>query len=471
MDYSKNRRLRPGETLYRAGDRADNAYLILVGAVKIFGPTGILLGTLKQGDILGEYSFADKKIRSVTAINDNLETILKVIPGHVISAKINENQFVPKILHQVEERLRLMNRKIDFIAARLNALSTTVDNIEQSELLKLSKFLGIRNDLRGLSKNMKSLPDDAQQAFEGSGLVSSVAELDQEEFTFSNVSKSDESEEDTFENILRSSRLYEVDGHEAIEDNIQKNWENRSDLVRIDSFLSRAETTQTTFGMFINDAIETILIRLVKYSKTDNSVIFEISDEQNKVPFSQIENELFLFSVGISVTIFGTIDDRFIRINTKVLGKSTKYQDDNRDKRVMVVRVASPTTIQVHLGHEYRRFRLGDDTPPVNVKLFGNDRKIRTRASIIALDGFEVLTDKKPNVDIEVGYVSEAELNFQSINISLNTILENIVELTSKNLWKLTFSYKFNNHSDEDKSARLVAHIERAKIKVIKQDT
>lgn len=471
MDQNKNRRLSPGEILYRAGDRADNAYLILVGAVKIFGPTGILLGTLKQGDILGESSFANKKIRSVTVINDNLETILKVIPGHAISTKINENQFVPKILNQVEERLRLMNGKIDFIAARLNAFSKTVDDIEQSELLKLSKFLGIRNDLKGLSKNMKSLPDDAQQAFEGAVSLSSLEERNQEELTFSNVSKSDKLEEDTFENILRSSRLYEVDGHEAIEDNNQKNWEERTDSVRIDGFLSRAETTQTTFGMYLSDAIETVLIRLVKYSKADNSVIFEISDEQNKVPFSQIEDELFLFSIDSTVTIFGSIDDRFVRINTKVLGKSTKYQDDNRDKRVMVVRVESPTTIQVHLGHEYRRFRIGNDTPPVNVKLFSGNQKIRTKASIIALDGFEILTDKKPNVDIAIGYVSEAELSFQGLNISLNTILENIVELTSKNLWKLAFRYKFDNQSDEDKSAGLVANIERAKIKVAKQDS
>lgn len=471
--------LAPRKALYKAGDIANDAYLINSGSISIYSKRGVLLGTLNEGDIVGENSFGNNKIRSVSAINNDMEAKLTIIPGKIISAKLNENEFVAKALHQILGRLSRMNDKIDHISSELEKFGSAVDELTQNELLQLQKFLGIRKDLQNLSLDISLLrsastaDNNKQPSIEANsdGFFSDNTEQEfkQNDKVFENSKPVNLSNQDAYTNIA-TSRLQEVDGHLSLEDQNEENWEERSDETRINSFWLRAIATRTVFGMYYNNPAETILMTFIEYVPHENCLLCEVVGSDNGVSFSSIEEEIYCFPKEQPISVFGRIDDRFIKCKMTLKGHSSKHQKESGAKSVLVVKLELPSVVLVHLGREFRRFSITKGCPPVTVKLLSNKNKIRTKASIVALDGLEIIAKSLPHDQFQEGQKFKAEIECAGHVVQTTACVQNLRKNHADDSWEIQLQYEFGNAAEEAAAGRLTSLVERAKINQAKID-
>ena len=478
--------LAPRKALYKAGDIATDAYLITSGSISIYSERGVLLGTLNEGDIVGENSFGNNKIRSVSAINNDMEAKLTIIPGKIISAKLNENEFVAKALHQILGRLSKMNDKIDYISSELGKFGSAVDELTQNELLQLQKFLGIRKDLHNLSmdisllrsataadnNNQLSIEANSEDLFFGNTeqeFKQSDQDFKQNDKVFENSKPVNLSNQDAYTNIA-TSRLQEVDGHLSLKDQNEENWEERSDETRINSFWLRAIATRTVFGMYYHNPVETILMTFIEYVPHENCLLCEVVGSDNGVSFSSIEEEIFCFPKGHPISVFGRIDDRFIKCKMLLKGHSSKHQKEAGAKSVLVVKLELPSVVLVHLGREFRRFPITKGCPPVKVKLQSNENKIRTKASTVALDGLEIIAKSLPHDQFQEGQKFKAEIECAGHVLQTIACVQNLRKNRADDSWEVQLQYEFGNAAEEAAAGRLTSLVERAKINQAKID-
>ncbi|RYZ85460.1 MAG: cyclic nucleotide-binding domain-containing protein, partial [Proteobacteria bacterium] len=95
----KNKILKKGELLFKAGDSSDGMYVLRKGQIQIFldkGGNDIVLASVAAGGMIGEMSLFDKKPRSASArameetevtqiSNDDFNKIISQIPKWLVS--------------------------------------------------------------------------------------------------------------------------------------------------------------------------------------------------------------------------------------------------------------------------------------------------------------------------------------------------------------------------------------------------
>jgi len=106
----------PGEILMHEGDAGDEAYMIVRGRVQVFRATGgprVVLGVLKEGDIVGEMALIvnDTRSASVEALE---QTEVAVLNKQIFSQNLKKlPRFIEKIVQSLAARLIATNTKIN----------------------------------------------------------------------------------------------------------------------------------------------------------------------------------------------------------------------------------------------------------------------------------------------------------------------------------------------------------------------
>lgn len=104
------------EMLMKEGKTGDEAYLILSGKVQVFKERGgnkILLGTLSQGDIVGEMALISREPRSAS-VEALVKTEVAVLTKRLISQHLKKlPPFMEKIVSTITERLQTANTLIN----------------------------------------------------------------------------------------------------------------------------------------------------------------------------------------------------------------------------------------------------------------------------------------------------------------------------------------------------------------------
>ncbi|RKZ20683.1 hypothetical protein DRQ18_05845 [bacterium] len=190
--YSKKRRrkmaeigyekkLAPGEVLFREGDPGDEMYLIKKGEIKItkrIGDQEKVLAVLKEGDFFGEMAIIDGSPRSASAIAAT-ETELVIVDREAFLKQIRENPFIEYVLETLIKRLRETDEllKYMFIKNEERRIATYLLNTSRSgekiDVNKIGNILGIedskvkevisklvRNNLLSLEGNVVKVKDE-----------------------------------------------------------------------------------------------------------------------------------------------------------------------------------------------------------------------------------------------------------------------------------------------------------------------
>jgi CRP-like cAMP-binding protein len=103
----EERRLDPGQTLFRQGDPFDGAYLVVEGRLRVQataqGGGEVTLGELTRGDVLGEMQLLTGGARSASAVASEACRLLK-IPQQVFRTLASEH---PALLASLSNTISL----------------------------------------------------------------------------------------------------------------------------------------------------------------------------------------------------------------------------------------------------------------------------------------------------------------------------------------------------------------------------
>jgi CRP/FNR family cyclic AMP-dependent transcriptional regulator len=128
----KNKILKKGELLFKAGDGSDGMYVLRKGQIQIFldkGGSDIVLATVSAGGMIGEMSLFDKKPRSASAraieetdvtqiSNDDFNKIISQIPKWLVS-----------LMATLSSRLRDTNERLQDLEAKYKGNYNPLDEL------------------------------------------------------------------------------------------------------------------------------------------------------------------------------------------------------------------------------------------------------------------------------------------------------------------------------------------------------
>lgn len=157
----KNKILKKGELLFKAGDSSDGMYVLRRGHIQIFldkAGTDIVLTTVAAGGMIGEMSLFDKKPRSASAraleetevtqiSNDDFNKIIQQIPKWLVS-----------LMATLSSRLRDTNERLQDLESKYKG-----NNNPLEELLKTLQILILLYYKDGI-KEVKSWSLDHESA-------------------------------------------------------------------------------------------------------------------------------------------------------------------------------------------------------------------------------------------------------------------------------------------------------------------
>lgn len=102
------RNVAAGGLVFREGDRADGAYMVLDGQIRIYTTRNgheTTLATLKTGDFFGEMALFDGKPRSASAQAVRGAALLRYVGREEFDA-VTADPFVRQLLTELTQRLR-----------------------------------------------------------------------------------------------------------------------------------------------------------------------------------------------------------------------------------------------------------------------------------------------------------------------------------------------------------------------------
>ncbi|HRJ26983.1 MAG TPA: cyclic nucleotide-binding domain-containing protein [Fimbriimonadaceae bacterium] len=113
----ETRDLAPDETLVKVGEASQDIMIILEGRVKVVSASGQEIGEFRQGNLIGEIAFLDKKPRTASLIATNPCKVL-IIPADRLRQLTLERPGLAAVLYRniamaLCDRLRLANEQID----------------------------------------------------------------------------------------------------------------------------------------------------------------------------------------------------------------------------------------------------------------------------------------------------------------------------------------------------------------------
>ena len=114
IDFLKNdpgaQSIAAGAVVFREGDAGDNAYVITEGEIEL-SHTSLRLDVLKPGDIFGEMTLIDHKVRSATATARTACTIVPIDQRRFMYLVQNTPYFAIEVMATMADRLRRMDER------------------------------------------------------------------------------------------------------------------------------------------------------------------------------------------------------------------------------------------------------------------------------------------------------------------------------------------------------------------------
>jgi CRP/FNR family cyclic AMP-dependent transcriptional regulator len=120
MVEGMEKKLNPGDVLFKEGDRGKMMYLIREGKIKITKGAGEeerTLAVLKDGDFFGEMAIIDGSPRSASAIAVTPASLL-VIDEETFKTKLKENPLIEYVLGTLSRRLRTADEQIKMLTIK-----------------------------------------------------------------------------------------------------------------------------------------------------------------------------------------------------------------------------------------------------------------------------------------------------------------------------------------------------------------
>ena len=116
-----------GETIYKAGDKANGAFIILSGKVDIFTKEGLKLNQIGEREIFGESSTILNAERSVTAKAAGFEVRAIHINTQNLKKLIKNNIALGAIIHKTQLRLIDSNNQSQELSSILDSILSKVN--------------------------------------------------------------------------------------------------------------------------------------------------------------------------------------------------------------------------------------------------------------------------------------------------------------------------------------------------------
>ena len=122
-----------GEIIYRAGDKSDEAYLIVEGSAELFTDDGLRLNQIGVNEILGETSILLGTNRTVTAAASSVGAKAKRIPRQYFADLSNRDKVAAALMRKTQYRLIDSNRQSNALGLELDTISRLLGQL--SDLL------------------------------------------------------------------------------------------------------------------------------------------------------------------------------------------------------------------------------------------------------------------------------------------------------------------------------------------------
>jgi len=116
-NFGYEKKLIPGDVIFKEGEPGNEMYLIKSGSVKItkrIGGKEKVLAVLKEGDFFGEMSVLDGSFRSASAAAEE-ETKLIIVDRDAFLAQARENPFIQYVIETLIKRLRETDDMLKFL--------------------------------------------------------------------------------------------------------------------------------------------------------------------------------------------------------------------------------------------------------------------------------------------------------------------------------------------------------------------
>lgn len=254
----KNKILKKGELLFKAGDGSDGMYVLRRGQIQIFldkAGTDIVLTTVAAGGMIGEMSLFDKKPRSASAraleetevtqiSNDDFNKIIQQIPKWLVS-----------LMATLSSRLRDTNERLQELESKYKG-----NNNPLEELLRTLQILILLYYKDGI-KEVKSWTLDRESAVNDLGKILSI----------------DKGKVDHWLNSLIKGGLLLANKNQYKKDILVI--QNRGDLERFSEFARKLRVKNTSLKALPQDYVD-ILEMLAKMAKTTAYDTFSIELKQ-----------------------------------------------------------------------------------------------------------------------------------------------------------------------------------------------
>ena len=123
-----------GDVIFETSERSDELYLIHSGSVEIRSREGLVLATLKQGELFGEMAIMGERERTATAVA-GANTVIDVIDATTMQRKLGEADPVLRaLIRNLTFRLADANRMNEERWQQLNIYrSLTPEEIERPD--------------------------------------------------------------------------------------------------------------------------------------------------------------------------------------------------------------------------------------------------------------------------------------------------------------------------------------------------
>ena len=108
----------PNEIVYKAGDKAISAYLVLDGSAEIISADGVKLNSFGPNELFGEASLVLKSDRTVSVVAGPSGLSAKVISSANLRKRLQKDVFLSALVRKLETRLIAANQKIDTLSQK-----------------------------------------------------------------------------------------------------------------------------------------------------------------------------------------------------------------------------------------------------------------------------------------------------------------------------------------------------------------
>ena len=158
-----------GEIIYRAGDRPDEAYLIIEGSAELFTDDGLRLNQIGINEILGETSILLGTTRTVTAAASSIGAKAKRIPKQYFTDLSNRDKVAAALMRKTQYRLIDSNRQsnelgieLDTISRLLEQLSDLLDSRDPVVIELHQRLAAIKNTVT-IERHLAAYPESGEQ--------------------------------------------------------------------------------------------------------------------------------------------------------------------------------------------------------------------------------------------------------------------------------------------------------------------